>query len=143
MKLETTHYRHHITRRDWLHTPDGTARGYIQPKELKELWFHTGTICNLSCPFCLEGSKPGDDRLNKITFEDAKPFLDEAIELGVEKFSFTGGESFVIPDFIKILDYALTLRPCLILTNGTKPIQMRFDDIKPLIKKTVPLKFPR
>ena len=40
-------------------TPDGEPRGYIQPHALRELWFHTGTACNLSCPFCLEGSKPG------------------------------------------------------------------------------------
>ena len=33
------------------------APEYIQPKFLKELWFHTGTVCN-------EGSKPGDNRLN-------------------------------------------------------------------------------
>ena len=37
-------------------------RGYIQPGALRELWFHTGTACNLACPFCLEGSRPGDDR---------------------------------------------------------------------------------
>jgi len=87
-------YRHHITREDWLHTPSQEQRGYIQPKILKELWFHTGTICNLSCPFCLEGSKPGDDRLNKISFDDVKPYIDEALSLGVEKFSFTGGGTF-------------------------------------------------
>ena len=39
----------------------GNPRGYIQPKQLKELWFHTGTICNLRCSFCFEGSKPGDN----------------------------------------------------------------------------------
>ena len=38
---------------NWLYTPKGEKRGYIQPHTLKELWFHTGTACNLSCPFCL------------------------------------------------------------------------------------------
>ena len=69
--------------------------GYIQPHALEELWFHTGTTCNLSCPFCLEGSKPGDNRINPITFDDAKPFMDEALTLGIEQFSFTGGEPFL------------------------------------------------
>ncbi len=126
---------YHINRPDWLNTPNQEPRGYIQPQFLKELWFHTGTICNLSCPFCLEGSKPGDDRLNKITLEDAKPFMDEALNLGVEKFSFTGGEPFVIKDMIKILDYALNQRPCLVLTNATNPLKMRLDDLAVLKNK--------
>jgi len=51
----------------------------------------------------LEGSKPGDNRLNQPTLDDVKPFIDEAIGLGVEQFSFTGGEPFVNKDFIAIL----------------------------------------
>ncbi len=47
----------------WHVDPDGNPRGYIQPKQLDELWFHTGTICNLRCSFCLEGSMPGNNRL--------------------------------------------------------------------------------
>ena len=57
------------TRGDWLLTPQGDPRGYIQPHALSELWFHTGTACNLACPFCLEGSKPGDNRLQRITLK--------------------------------------------------------------------------
>ncbi|MFT5170155.1 MAG: sulfatase maturation enzyme AslB (radical SAM superfamily) [Lysobacterales bacterium] len=120
---------------NWLKTPMGDNRGYIQPQQLKELWFHTGTICNLSCPFCLEGSKPGDDRLNKVTLGDVVPFIDEALELGVEKFSFTGGEPFVIKDMVKILDYALEHRPCLVLSNATRPLQARLTEILPLLNK--------
>ncbi len=136
---EKVHF--HITRPDWLKTPTDESRGYIQPKNLKELWFHTGTICNLSCPFCLEGSKPGDDRLNKITVEDVKPFIDEAMELGVEKFSFTGGEPFVIKDMVDILDYALDYRPCLVLTNATIPLERRLDEIQTLKNKPNALNF--
>jgi len=134
-------YRHHITTSDWLKTPTQEPRGYIQPKTLKELWFHTGTICNLSCPFCLEGSKPGDDRINAITLNDAQPFIDEALDLGVEKFSFTGGEPFVIKSMIDILDYALDHRPCHVLTNATTPLQRRLDEIQMLQAKPNPLSF--
>jgi hypothetical protein len=139
--MQLAYGQHHINRQDWLETPDGEARGYIQPQSLKELWFHTGTICNLSCPFCLEGSKPGDDRLNKITLEDIKPFVQEALNLGVEKFSFTGGEPFVIKDMIRILDHCLEYRPCLVLTNATHPLLMRLEDIKFLRSKPNPLHF--
>lgn len=116
----------------WLVTPDGNPRGFIQPHSLRELWFHTGTACNLSCPFCLEGSKPGDNRLNLIRFQEARPIIDEALTLGVEQFSFTGGEPFVCKDMVRILDYALRYRPCLVLTNATDPLLRRFHEIAPL-----------
>ncbi len=120
---------------------DDSLRGYIQPQFLKELWFHTGTICNLRCPFCLEGSNPGDDRLNKVTLEDIIPFIQEAVGMGVEKFSFTGGEPFVIRDMVKILDYALDFCACLVLSNGTQPLETRLKDILPLGAKPHPLNF--
>jgi MoaA/NifB/PqqE/SkfB family radical SAM enzyme len=125
----------------WLRTASGEPRGYIQPETLAELWFHTGTVCNLSCPFCLEGSKPGDNRLNRITLEDARPFIEEALELGVEQFSFTGGEPFVNRDMVAILDHALDHRPCMVLTNGTAPVQKRLGQIAPLREKPHGLRF--
>ncbi len=92
---------------NWRRTPDDQPRGFIQPHALDELWFHTGTACNLACPFCLEGSKPGDDRLQLLRFEEVVPFVDEALDLGVKQFSFTGGEPFINKDIVRILDYAL------------------------------------
>ncbi|MFD2438283.1 radical SAM protein [Modicisalibacter luteus] len=80
----------------WTHTRAGEPRGYVDFQRLDELWLHTGTACNLSCPFCLEGSRPGDGRLDAMRLADVQPFLDEAVELGVKQFSFTGGEPFVI-----------------------------------------------
>jgi molybdenum cofactor biosynthesis enzyme MoaA len=97
----------------------------IQPGGLAELWFHTGTACNLECPFCLEGSRPGDDRLERIRLADVEPFIEEARTLGVRQFSFTGGEPLIVKDIVKILAAALTVAPCLVLTNGTAPLIRR------------------
>src|SRR5258708_12757534 len=88
--------------KDWLVTPLGERRGYIQPHTLSELWFHVGTACNLACPFCLEGSKPGDTRLGRVNFADVKPFFDEAVALAVPQFSFTGREPLTIPTPLRI-----------------------------------------
>lgn len=126
---------------NWLLSSKGEKRGYIQPQLLHELWFHTGTSCNLRCPFCFEGSKPGDDRIEFITLDDAKRFIDEAVELGVSKFSFTGGEPFVNPHFIQILDYALNVKPCLVLTNATEPLMNQFAKVVPLNAKPHALNF--
>ena len=125
----------------WFQTSKGEARGYINFEQLKELWFNTGTICNLSCPDCFEHSGPGVHRLGMISFEDAKPLIDEAVSLGVKQFSFTGGEPFIIKDLVKILDYALDFAPCLVLTNGTKPLLKRFEQLKSLQGKVHNISF--
>ena len=121
--------------------PNPEPPGYIQPGALRELWFHTGTACNLSCPFCLEGSKPGDGRLQRVTLADVRPFVDEAAALGVEQFSFTGGEPFIVRDFVNILHYASTLKPCLVLTNGTDPVLKRLHQIESLTARPNPVAF--
>ncbi len=131
----------HLDKESWVQTADGQPRGYIQPQALTELWFHTGTNCNLQCPFCLEGSKPGDNRISFLTFDDVQPLMDEALALGVEKYSFTGGEPFLNPDMVRILDYALDRRPCLVLSNATEPLMNRLHEVVPLLQKSNPLNF--
>ncbi|MBZ2188423.1 radical SAM protein [Alcanivorax sp. JB21] len=130
-----------IKTQDWFRTPGGEPRGYIEAPALRELWFHTGTACNLACPFCLEGSKPGDDRLGLTTLADVQPLIDEACELGVAQFSFTGGEPFVAKQFPQILEYASARRPCLVLTNGTRPLLRRLDQIAHLAQAPHPVSF--
>jgi len=122
-------------------TDSGQPRGYIQPHTLDELWFHTGTACNLACSFCLEGSKPGDNRLQRITLAEARPLMDEALELGVRQFSFTGGEPFIVRDFVDILRYAANHRPCLVLTNGTQPLLKRLHQVATLKQCPHPVSF--
>lgn len=118
----------------WYVTPDDKPRGFIHSHALEELWFHTGTACNLACPFCLEGSKPGDNRLQLMRFDDAKPFMDEALTLGVRQFSFTGGEPFINKDMIRLLEYALQHRPCMVLTNATEPLLKRLPQLQSLLE---------
>lgn len=126
---------------DWHRTSEGHLRGFIHTHALDELWFHTGTACNLACPFCLEGSKPGDDRLQLMRFDDARPYIDEALTLGVKQFSFTGGEPFINKDIVRILDYALRYRPCLVLTNATEPLIKRIGQLESLRSLAHPLHF--
>ena len=127
--------------KSWYVTADEKPRGYIRAHALDELWLHTGTACNLSCPFCLEGSKPGDDRLQLMRFDDAKPYIDEALTLGVKQFSFTGGEPFINKDLIHILEYALQHRPCMVLTNATEPLMKRLPQLHALLESPQALHF--
>lgn len=125
----------------WTHTRAGDPRGFIDAHQLRELWIHTGTACNLACPFCLEGSRPGDTRIPAMTLDDLKPFVREAVEMGVEQFSFTGGEPFVIRDFVNILDFASRHKPCFVLTNGTRVLMQRSHQILPLLDNPYPISF--
>ncbi len=99
---------------------------------LRELWLHTGTACNLACPFCHEGSKPGDLRLQGFSLAEVAPLLDQATALGVERFAFTGGEPLILRDILAILTYALQRRPVLVLTNGTAPFIRRAHQLATL-----------
>jgi len=126
---------------NWSVTPKGDARGYIDSDPLRELWFHTGTACNLACDFCLEGSKPGDTRLGLVKLQDVAPFIEQALKLGVAQFSFTGGEPFLAKDLPRILTLASAHRPCLVLTNGTEPLQKRIHELEDLITSPHPVSF--
>lgn len=113
----------------------------VRLKDLRELWVHTGTACNLSCTFCHEGSKPGDTRIAAPTLAQLAPYLDEAAARGVERFAFTGGEPLILKGIAEILLYALRLRPVLVLTNGTAPFIRRAHHLAMLREAPHPLAF--
>jgi hypothetical protein len=117
------------------------TRATVKLTALRELWFHTGTACNLECPFCLEDSKPGDTRLERVTLTDLKPYLDEGAQFGIQRFCFTGGEPLIVKDIVKILHYALQLRPCLVFTNGTAPLIKRVHQLQVLKQQLHTLAF--
>ncbi len=101
-------------------------------RSFRELWIHTGTACNLSCPFCHEGSRPGDVRLQAPTLAELRPLLSDAAALGIERFIFTGGEPLILKGIHDILLAALQLRPALVLTNGTAPFIRRAHQLAAL-----------
>ncbi|HAP53836.1 MAG TPA: radical SAM protein, partial [Marinobacter adhaerens] len=76
-----------------------------------------------------------------MKLSDVKPFIHEAIDMGVEQFSFTGGEPFVIRDFVNILNYASQHRPCFVLTNATEPLHKRQHQVLPLLDNPYPIHF--
>jgi uncharacterized Fe-S cluster-containing radical SAM superfamily protein len=111
--------------RDPYLTAKGENRARVALDRLTTLWINTGTLCNLTCAHCYIESSPRNDRLAYITAAEAGAYLDEiaALALGTEEIGFTGGEPFMNPDIIAMLDDALSRgHRALVLTNAMKPM---------------------
>jgi hypothetical protein len=105
--------------------PDITAKGETRASVawtgLKTLWFNTGTLCNIECRNCYILSSPKNDRLVYLTLADVTPFLDE-IE-GLVEIGITGGEPFMCPDILPIMEEVLRRgHSLLLLTNAMRPM---------------------
>jgi sulfatase maturation enzyme AslB (radical SAM superfamily) len=85
---------------------------------LRELWIHTNNSCNLACEHCLVSSGPEGDR--GMAGERLLALIDEAAELDVRRFYFTGGEPFLRRDIFELIERVTNAhrRELRILTNG-------------------------
>jgi uncharacterized Fe-S cluster-containing radical SAM superfamily protein len=113
-------------------TAKGEARAVVRLRALETLWFNTGTLCNITCGNCYIESSPRNDRLSYLTPGDVAGYLDEIARdrLPVRLIGFTGGEPFMNPDFIAILEETLARGfETLTLTNAMKPMEHRKEDI--------------
>ena len=107
-------------------TADGQARARVPFVGFQTLWFNTGTLCNLECGHCYIESSPTNDRLSFLSIKDVEKALNELneIEQRPSEIGFTGGEPFANPDFLDILEMALTRGyAALVLTNAMRPMQ--------------------
>lgn len=107
-------------------TADGQPRASVALRRLETLWINTGTLCNITCKNCYIESSPKNDRLVYITHDEVLPFLDEAQQRAVREIGFTGGEPFLNPDCLQMLESALDFGfEVLVLTNAMIPMQRR------------------
>jgi uncharacterized Fe-S cluster-containing radical SAM superfamily protein len=107
---------------DW--TAKGEKRAVVPLRRLETLWINTGTLCNITCRNCYIESSPTNDRLAYISSEDVGSLLKEAGDLGAREIGFTGGEPFLNPDFLDMIQDALTGGfDVLVLTNAMIPMQ--------------------
>ena len=102
-------------------TETGDPRAFVRLKALETLWFNTGSLCNLECNNCYIESSPRNDRLSYIDESDVKKYLDEIKlnNLNTQKIGFTGGEPFLNPSIIELLELSLSNNfKTLVLTNA-------------------------
>ncbi len=119
---------------DW--TADGKPRARVALRTLRTLWFNTGTLCNLTCDNCYIESSPSNDRLVYLGREEAQEYLDEVatLGLGTEEIGFTGGEPFMNPDTLPMLESSLQAGyRVLVLTNAMRPMMKCADGLLALL----------
>jgi hypothetical protein len=114
--------------RDPLVTAKGEGRAHVDLHQLGTLWINTGTLCNLACKTCYIESSPRNDALVYPSLAEVVAYLDEALDLGTREIGFTGGEPFMNPDMLGMLEAALARGfDVLVLTNAMRPMR-RFEE---------------
>ncbi len=112
--------------KDPMRTALGEERAYVTMAGLETLWFNTGTLCNLACQSCYIESSPRNDALVYITLDEVRGYLDEIIEqkLPTREIAFTGGEPFMNPHMMAILELCLDRDfDVLVLSNAMRPMR--------------------
>jgi uncharacterized Fe-S cluster-containing radical SAM superfamily protein len=112
--------------RDPALTATGEPRARVALETLRTLWFNTGTLCNIACAHCYIESSPRNDRLAYLSRAELRAYLDEieCHRLGTEEIGFTGGEPFMNPELLGMLEDCLARGfKTLVLTNAMRPMQ--------------------
>jgi predicted phosphodiesterase/uncharacterized Fe-S cluster-containing radical SAM superfamily protein len=107
-------------------TAKGERRAAVALGGLTTLWFNTGTLCNIACEHCYIESSPRNDRLSYLTPAELHEYLDEIARdrLPTDEIGFTGGEPFMNPDMLAMLEACLMRGfRVLVLTNAMRPMQ--------------------
>jgi predicted phosphodiesterase len=100
---------------------------------LATLWVNTGTLCNLACTNCFMESTPLNDSLSYMTLAAFRALLRDA-PASLTEIGFTGGEPFMNPDIIPMLETALAAgKSALVLTNAMRPMRHHHTALATLI----------
>jgi diadenosine tetraphosphatase ApaH/serine/threonine PP2A family protein phosphatase len=81
------------------------------------LWIYSNFHCNLACSYCAVASSP-TARRRSIGLARFRALVDEAVAEGFQELCVTGGEPFVEPHIVDMLEYASDRLPTVVLTNA-------------------------
>ena len=81
------------------------------------LWIYSNFHCNLACDYCVVASSPAA-RPRELSGERFRALVDEALREGFAEIYITGGEPFVHPGIVSLIEYAADRLPTVVLTNA-------------------------
>lgn len=86
---------------------------------LDTVWLQVaGTLCNLQCTHCFISCSPHNHAHEMMTLAQVRATLEESARLGVKEYYLTGGEPFMNPEILPMLEAVLKQGPATVLTNG-------------------------
>ena len=123
---------------DYQVTAKGENRAFVDMERLDTLWLNTGTLCNITCGNCYIESSPKNDALVYLSYKEVCTYLDEIRDenMGTTEIGITGGEPFMNPDIMEIMEECLSRGFTLVmLTNAMRPMMRHKDDLLELNEK--------
>ena len=81
------------------------------------LWVYSNFHCNLACDYCVVASSPAA-RKRMLPAERFAALVDEALREGFTELYLTGGEPFVHPEIVELIEYASDRMTTVVLTNA-------------------------
>ncbi|MEU9279734.1 radical SAM protein [Streptomyces sp. NPDC048341] len=81
------------------------------------LWIYTNFQCNLACDYCAVASSPKATP-RTVPTDTFRALVDEAVQAGFTELYLTGGEPFLHPDIVGLLDHASAELPTVVMTNA-------------------------
>ncbi|MFH9071380.1 radical SAM protein [Streptomyces alboflavus] len=81
------------------------------------LWLYTNFHCNLACDYCAVASSPKATP-RTLPADTFRALVDEAAASGFTELYVTGGEPFLHPEIVALLDHASAQLPTVVLTNA-------------------------
>ena len=81
------------------------------------LWVYSNFHCNLACDYCVVASSPSARR-RQLPARRFASLVDEALREGFSALYLTGGEPFVHPDIVAMIEYASDRMTTVVLTNA-------------------------
>jgi pyruvate-formate lyase-activating enzyme/predicted phosphodiesterase len=105
--------------RDWAgaHDERPVIPLFGSPSFPPRLWIYTNFHCNVACDYCAVASSP-QARRRSLGLARFRALVDEAVAEGFEEIYVTGGEPFVEPAIVDMLEYGASRLPTVCLTNA-------------------------
>jgi hypothetical protein len=81
------------------------------------LWLYTNFHCNLACDYCCVSSSPRA-AARSLSTQTVRRAVSEGVDAGVRELYLTGGEPFLNPEIVEIVEVCTQAGPTVLLTNG-------------------------
>jgi MoaA/NifB/PqqE/SkfB family radical SAM enzyme len=121
---------------DCLEVPMTCATSQYPKAMTQRLWLYVTFDCNLSCRYCVTASDPPARRPSLIE-QEFRTLVDDAVRARFRHLAVSGGEPFLHPDILPMLEYATLRIRTVVLTNATLLATPRLSGLRRLNRRNL------